>query len=60
MKDENGRQLSEKGVFSPGAQPGTHLHGVCVAPDPDQTVVPQRFIPCGNAGDHRLVQLQAR
>lgn len=54
------RQLSEKGVFSPGARPGTYLHGVWVAPDPDEAVVPQGLIAHGNAGNHRLVQLWAR
>lgn len=58
--NDRNRQLSEKGVFSPGARPGTYLRGVWVAPDPDEAVVPQGFIAQGNAGDHRLVQLWAR
>lgn len=46
------------GLVSPAGPWAPHLWGCRATPDADEAPVAQALVPCCNARDHRLVQLQ--
>lgn len=46
------------GLVSPAGLWAPHLWGCRATPDADEAPVAQALVPCCNARDHRLVQLQ--